>query len=120
MWGNGMSLFYSRDSKGAKTFSGILQNVSDPRAPVDLSLKGDKRYFVQFISPTGKRYEEEANINEDEVDNTADDMDIYLHTSPENPIYSSELGRWAYRVGVEFENGVITTSPEWVPFWVAV
>ena len=115
-----MSLVYSRDSKGAKTFSGILQNVSDPNSPEDLSLSGAKRYFVQFISPTGKRYEEEASVNEDDVANTGDDMDIYIHTSPTNPIYSDELGRWAYRVGVEFGNGVITTSPEWISFWVAL
>ena len=115
-----MSLFYSRDSKGAKTFSGILQNVSDPNNVEDISLKGAKRFFVQFISPTGVRYEEEAAADEDEVPNTGDDMDIYLHTTPDNPIYSSEIGRWAYRVGVEFENGVITTSPEWVPFWVSL
>ena len=115
-----MSLVYSRDSKGAKTFSGILQNVSDPRSPVDLSLTGAKRYFVQFISPTGKRYEEQASVNEDDVVNTGDDMDIYLHTTPENPIYSSELGRWAYRVGVEFGNGVITSSPHWQAFWVSI
>ena len=115
-----MSLVYSRDSKGAKTFSGILQNVSDPDSPVDISLTGAKRYFVQFISPTGVRSEEEARVNEDGVSDTGDDMDIYLHTTGEEPIYSGELGRWAYRVGVEFNNGVITTSPNWEPFWVSI
>ena len=79
-------LVYSRVSLGAKTFSGILQNVSDPNNPEDISLDNAARYFVQFLSPSGVLIEKEARVNRDEVENTGDDMDIYytclLYTSP--------------------------------------
>lgn len=111
-------LVYSRASHGAKTFSGILQNVSDPNNPEDISLDNAARYFVQFLSPSGILIEKEARVNRDEVENTGDDMDIYYTTTPEDPVYAGELGRWQYRVGVEFDNNVITTSPYWVGFTV--
>ena len=115
-----MSLVYSRDSKGAKTFSGKLLNVSDPDNPEDISLSGALSYFVQFLSPTGKRYEKTALVDEDSISGTTDDMDIFYTTTDDDSVYNSELGRWAYRVGVRFSNGTVTTSPDWVPFWVSI
>ena len=75
-------LVYSRASLGAKTFSGILQNVSDPNNPEDISLDNAARYFVQFLSPSGVLIEKEARVNREEVENTGDDMDIYYTTTP--------------------------------------
>ena len=115
-----MALIYSRDSKGSKLFSGRLLNISDPDNPEDLSLRNADAYFIQFLSPSGKRYEETAFVNEDGVDGNDDDLDIYYNTTPANPIYSDELGRWAYRVGVRFKNGTVTTSPHFISFWVSI
>ena len=47
------NLIFSQKSVGAKVFSGRLQNISDPDAPVDLSLDGADSFFVLFRSPTG-------------------------------------------------------------------
>ena len=112
------NLVYSKSSHGAKVFSGILLNVSDPNNPEGISLAHSARYFVEFISPSGKRIEKEGAVNQDGVIGTGDEMDIYYATAPDEALYEGETGYWKYRVGVEYANKVITTSPYWVGFWV--
>ena len=111
------NLVYSQKSRGAKIFSGRLENVSDPDSPVDLSLEGQTRVFVIFRSPTGVETERDATlpVGDNEPRN---DMDITYVTTPEDTPYDSETGRWRYTVGVEFGNKTRVVSPYWEDFWV--
>ena len=111
------NLIFSQKSVGAKVFSGRLQNISDPDAPVDLSLDGADSFFVLFRSPTGEEFERTATVNtEDSI--PSNDMDITYVTTPDDTPYASETGRWAYTVGVLFSNKSKVVSPYWEEFWV--